>query len=319
MSQQNLASYHLESKYGPLHANALGYELNGHDQYVDLPGQWGGSHWPAITVSAWIRPRVHTGDFQAILSPADTSFIHFQLHNEGTGHIAIYTDQGAVQLPVIPVEPLNLWRHVAVIAKSGESKLLIDGEQYGNTNTKAFNYILPTSGLFIGRGYQNGRHFNGKIAGLQVWQHPLEHETIHQELYRYLAEKPALPPKLPLPEKVGLLSYHGKYASAQADGRLECNRDWLRGWEIFTVEDAGNGKVGLKSYHGKYLSAQPDGSLACDRDWLRGWEMFSVEQSGDKIGLRSYHGHYISAQPDGSITCDRPWLRGWELFTAKKA
>lgn len=34
-------------------------------------------------------------------------------------------------------------------------------------------------------------------------------------------------------------SHHGKYLSAQADGRLECNRQQAQQWEAFTLEFVG--------------------------------------------------------------------------------
>jgi hypothetical protein len=319
MGNLKLASFHLTSKHGKLHANALGFEFNGKDDFIDLPSHWGGPNWKTLTVEAWINPSANTGDFQAILSPKDTSFIHFQLHNKGVGNIAIYTDQGSVMLPVIPVEPLNQWRHVAVVVESGNSNLLIDGQQYGETNTKEFNYILPTDDLNIGRGYQGGRHFKGKIGNVHIWHDVRPHEHIHGDLYRFMADKPEIQTSTPVATIFGFKSYHGKYMSAQPNGTMECNRDHLRGWEKFTVEDAGNGTVGLKSYHGKYLSAQPDGRLECNRDHLRGWEKFTLEENGGKVGLKGFHGKYISAQPDGTITCDRDWLRGWEKFTKEPA
>lgn len=324
MSNLNVQHFSLTSKHGALHSHAIGYEFNSNDDFIALPSSWGGSGWAAITVEAWIKPSQNTGDFQAILSPSDTTFVHFQLHNKGVGNISVYTDQGAVLLPVIPVEPLNQWRHVAVLAKSGETKLLIDGVQFGDTNTKEFNYITHSDEVFIGKGYGNGRHFKGQIGDVHVWQDGREHEHIHADIYNFLTDKPDKypdPGPAPAPSStvVGLKSAHNKYMSAQPDGTMQCNRDHLRGWEKFTVVDAGGGKVGLKSIHGKYLSAQPDGRLEVNRGRLLGWEKFTMEEKNGKVGLKGIHNKYVSAQPNGTITCDRDWLRGWELFNKESA
>ncbi len=314
-------SFHIDSQHGRLHMDANGHSFNGSSDFVALPSRWGGHGWSEVTVEAWIRPTANTGDFQAIVSPADTSFVHFQLHNEGVGNCAVFTDNGAVVLPVIPVEPLNRWRHVAIIAKSGETKLLIDGVQYGNANTTEFSFVTASDAVFIGKGHAGGRHFQGDIGDVHIFQDAREHGHVHGQLYQYLTDKPSTDPipgpvdPTPATTTFGYKSWHGQYMSAQPDGRMEANRDWLRGWEIFTVEDAGDGKVGLKSFHGKYLSAQPDGTLQCNRDWLRGWEMFTREESNGRVGFKSFHGKYISAQPDGTLQCNRDWLRGWELFT----
>lgn len=312
MSSPTLESFPLVSQHGPLHHSALGHTFDSPDDFITLPSTWGGPHWKELTVEAWINPSANTGDFQAIVSPANTTFVHFQIHS--IGNISVYTDQGLILLPVIPVEPLNQWRHVAVIAKSGASKVLIDGNQYGSTNTKTFNYITPTNELYIGKGHAGGRHFKGRISDVHIWQEAREHEHIHGDLYKYLTDKPELvvPPAVSI---FGFKSHFGKYMSAQPNGTMECNRDQLFGWEKFTVEDAGEGKVGLKSFHGKYLSAQPDGRLQVNRDWLFGWEKFTLEEQDGKVGLKGAHGKYISAQPDGSIACDRSWLQAWELFS----
>jgi len=74
---------------------------------------------------------------------------------------------------------------------------------------------------------------------------------------------------------VSLRSVHGKYLSAQPDGRAEWNRDYASAWEYFQVEQRHNGKIALKGAHGKYVSAQHDGSVQINRRcgatrWLGG-------------------------------------------------
>ena len=322
---ENHQLFHLSSKHGSLHTEIVGHEFNGQTDFIQLDSSWGGAAWHNCTIEAWINTSANTGDFQAIISPSDHSFIHFQLHT--AGNITIYTDAGPVILPVIPLEPLNLWRHVAVIAKSGGSKLIIDGDQVGETNTTEFNNILETHALYIGKGFNHGRFFNGKIGDIKI-THDKEHEHIHAHIYKFLDSKPEMkkpepPTPAPAPTPVstvfGFKSYHGKFMSAQPNGTIECNRNHLLPWEKFTIVDGENGKVGLKSVHGKYVSAQPDGSLTCDRPWLQGWELFTMEEVDGKVGLKGHHGKYISAQPDGTITCDRDWLQGWELFAKMDA
>ncbi len=326
MATPSSQSFHLESQYGKLHQDAIGFEFNGTDDFIALPSHWGGNGWHVVTLEAWIKVSEDTGDFQAILSPGDTTFVHFQTHREGVGNISIYTDQGAILLPTIPTAPLNQWRHVAVIAESGASRLMIDGHQVGDINTKTFNYVTATDELFVGKGHANGRFFKGQIAGLKIWHDAKDHANMVEELYRHLDVKPEIgivsvtptPHSEPEGEKenavFGYKSAHGKYMSAQPDGRMECNRDHLHGWEKFTVEKTDGGKIGLKSIHGKYLSAQPDGRLEVNRDHLLGWEKFTVEENNGRVGFKSAHGKYISAQPDGSIVCNRDRLASWEMF-----
>lgn len=116
---------------------------------------------------------------------------------------------------------------------------------------------------------------------------------------------------------VSLLSVHGKYLSAQPDGRAEWNRDHASTWEYFQVEQRHNGKITLKGAHGKYVSAQNDGSVQINRDAAPpgGWEEFTVEDRGNNVVcLKSCHGKYLSAQQNGTAQWNRDHAPrgGWE-------
>ena len=98
---------------------------------------------------------------------------------------------------------------------------------------------------------------------------------------------------------VSLKSVHGKYLSAQPDGRAEWNRDIASIWEYFDIDKRRGDKIVLKGAHGMYVSAQPDGSVQINRREapLGGWEEFTVEHRGNDIFcLKSCHGKYLSAQ-----------------------
>ena len=114
---------------------------------------------------------------------------------------------------------------------------------------------------------------------------------------------------------VSLRSVHGKYLSAQPDGRAEWNRDHAGGWEYFQVELRHNGKIALKGAHGMYLSAQLDGSVQINRRLAQGWEEFTVEDRGNNVVcLKSCHGKYLSAQQNGTAQWNRDHAPrgGWE-------
>ena len=111
--------------------------------------------------------------------------------------------------------------------------------------------------------------------------------------------------------KVSLRSIHGKYLSAQPDGRAEWNRDHASTWEYFHLEERQGGKIALRSAHGMYVSAQPDGSVQINRGAAPpgGWEEFTIQtrsiqpvgQGGyNVVCLKSCHGKYLSAQQDGT-------------------
>ena len=118
--------------------------------------------------------------------------------------------------------------------------------------------------------------------------------------------------------KVSLRSVHGKYMSAQPDGRAEWNRDIASIWEIFHLEERQGGKIALRGAHGMYVSAQPDGSVQINRRAAPpgGWEEFTVEIRQNVVCLKSCHGKYLSAQQDGTAQWNRDHAPrgGWEEF-----
>ena len=116
---------------------------------------------------------------------------------------------------------------------------------------------------------------------------------------------------------MSLRSVHGKYLSAQPDGRAEWNRNIAAEWEYFQVEQRHNGKIALKGAHGMYVSAQPDGSVQINRREAPpgGWEEFTVEDRGNNVVcLKSCHGKYLSAQQNGTAQWNRDHAPrgGWE-------
>ena len=125
--------------------------------------------------------------------------------------------------------------------------------------------------------------------------------------------------------KVTFKSVHGKYLSAQPDGRAEWNRDRADEWEYFHLEKRQGGKIALRGAHGMYVSAQPDGSVQINRKAAPpgGWEEFTVEHQFiqpvgrggyNAVRLKSVHGKYLSAQSDGRVEWNRDHAPdgGWE-------
>ncbi|MBS73237.1 MAG: hypothetical protein CMA91_03165 [Euryarchaeota archaeon] len=119
--------------------------------------------------------------------------------------------------------------------------------------------------------------------------------------------------------KIALKSVHGKYLSAQPDGRAEWNRNIASEWEYFHLEKRQGDKITLKGAHGMYVSAQPDGEVQINRQAAppTGWEEFTVEDRGNNvICLKSIHWKYLSAQMDGTVQWNRDSAPkgGWEEF-----
>ena len=84
-------------------------------------------------------------------------------------------------------------------------------------------------------------------------------------------------------DKVAFKTAHGKYVSAQPDGRLEADRDEVKEWEHFTVvSDKEVGKkirptedaVSFKTHFGKYVCVEPDFKVVANREKVDKWEQF---------------------------------------------
>jgi PKD repeat protein len=149
------------------------FHFNGTDAFVQLPGTFGGG--PEITLEAWVKTDQTTSDFQAIVAPIAQEFVHLQLFD--IGNIAVYTDQGPLLLPIILQTPTGVFRHIALSAKPGDTRLYVDGTLYA-TSSFAFSQITPTSSLRIGSGYAGGRFFTGSIDEVTIYNRALSGSEI---------------------------------------------------------------------------------------------------------------------------------------------
>lgn len=72
-------------------------------------------------------------------------------------------------------------------------------------------------------------------------------------------------------------------------------------WEIWRVEDAGNGQVYLVSAHGLQLGADPSGRVYTHSN-RQEWERWRFVVGPNKTTLiRSAHGQHLGVRPDGSV------------------
>ncbi|MEH6538409.1 MAG: LamG-like jellyroll fold domain-containing protein, partial [Psychroserpens sp.] len=143
--------------------------FDGVNDYVQLPGSWGGTETSELTIEAWVFVDATTsGAFQAIASSYTADFVHFQMY-QGGGNNVVYVNTGAAVLPIIPQTQIQTWKHVALVAKSGDSKVYVNGIQVGGTIATTFANLLPTTNLSIGRGNQGGRLMKGSIDELRIW------------------------------------------------------------------------------------------------------------------------------------------------------
>lgn len=152
----------------------------GSNSYVSLPGSWGGTAWREITVEGWVNVRTVASDFQAIVSSTGGSFVHFQVHT--FGNVALYTDTlSYVPLPIPAPAPLSTWRHIAVVGQSGNSRIYVDGVQFGAASGAAFSYVLLANEVRIGSGFA-GRFFNGLLDEVAIYDHALPQSRIQAHI-----------------------------------------------------------------------------------------------------------------------------------------
>ena len=160
------------------------FNFDGVDDFVQLPGSWGGEQ--EATISAWVKTAATNNTFQAVVSSTNSGeFIHFQLAEPNVGgNIVVYTDSGIVSFPTIPQSPVGVWRHIAITAKSGDSNLYVDGNLFAHS-TISFGFIKTTSNLRIGAGFP-GRHFNGAIDEVKIYNRALTAAEVAQNSQQYL-------------------------------------------------------------------------------------------------------------------------------------
>ena len=107
--------------------------------------------------------------------------------------------------------------------------------------------------------------------------------------------------------KIALKGVHGKYLSAQPDGRAEWNRDIANEWEYFHLEKRQGARSHSRAHTACTFQHRP---MACKSTAEAappgGWEEFTVEDRGNNVVcLKSCHGKYLSAQQDGTAQWNR--------------
>jgi hypothetical protein len=154
-----------------------------------------------------------------------------------------------------------------------------------------------------------------------------------------VAQPATMAPNLKMNDLISLKSSHGKYLVAEADGRLNANRDQIGPWEKFRILDPNNiastrevrygDIISLHSDHGKYVVAEADGRANANRDAIGPWEKWTIldpnnPNSGSvipddgRIALKSFHGKYMVAEADHTVNANRDAIGPWEIWAIIK-
>lgn len=162
--------------------------FDGTNDYLVVPGTWGGASWAEVTAEAWIRVDGTTtapDKMQAIISTTTSNmFIHFQMLATGDKfNVAVYGDTGSAVVgfnPSAAALSFGSWHHVAVSVKSGSIVLYADGKVVGSSSF-AFGNLLPIGAgqqLRIGSGYGNARFFKGALDEVAIYKRALSVDEI---------------------------------------------------------------------------------------------------------------------------------------------
>ncbi len=191
--------------------DAYAAAFNGTSDYEEKSGNWGNG-WTEMTIEAWVKSNGSNGDFQTIVS-GNEGFVHFQMTSNADGNNAVYLSNGfVILLPTLP-DATTEWRHVAIVVKSGDSKVYQNGEMIGQANYLGFGdgTIVPTNHIRLGSNSQYGRYLNGKLADVRIWN-----------VARTRAEIQAGMHNAPAPGTTGLVgAYHRQFASPEMAAQLD--------------------------------------------------------------------------------------------------
>jgi len=114
---------------------------------------------------------------------------------------------------------------------------------------------------------------------------------------------------------VTIKSFHGKYVSAEGNGKANANQNKIGPSETWTVTFVKTNKVTFKSSFGKYLVAEANGDANANRNVASTWETFTVVDKGNgNFAFKSYHGKYLVAESNGDLNANRDEASIWETF-----
>eukprot|EP00419_Tripos_fusus_P017235 CAMPEP_0172753758 /NCGR_PEP_ID=MMETSP1074-20121228/156615_1 /TAXON_ID=2916 /ORGANISM="Ceratium fusus, Strain PA161109" /LENGTH=258 /DNA_ID=CAMNT_0013586515 /DNA_START=163 /DNA_END=936 /DNA_ORIENTATION=+ len=93
--------------------------------------------------------------------------------------------------------------------------------------------------------------------------------------------------------------------------KVSCNRPWIKAWEKFVVEDAGNGKIALRGGRRKKYCTVSRKKFKCSSKRLGKSEKFIVEELGNgQIALKDSKGKYCTDE-GRRIKCNAKKVGAW--------
>jgi len=159
-------------------AGALGQalELDGVDDFVEIPHSDSLTVSKEVTVTAWIRATQYTGttgaEYQGIVAKSNSPRSYsLYLYSSGSLH---FSTNGVGTMSTTKV-PLNEWAHVAAEIVGGTQKYFINGVAAGVDGT---GVTLPgasdQANVVIGKTWESSREFYGRIDDVRIYNNALD-------------------------------------------------------------------------------------------------------------------------------------------------
>jgi len=130
---------------------------------------------------------------------------------------------------------------------------------------------------------------------------------------------PVVPVVQPPQPTITIRSYHGKFLSAEPDGKVLANAHEAKEWEHFVIQPGFIlGTISLRSFHGKFLCSEKDHTVHWNRDVAKEWESWTLIDHGATWNLRSYQGKFLCIEPSGHVVANRDNAKTWETLTVTR-
>jgi hypothetical protein len=180
----------------PVGSARYALELDGVNDYVEIPSNSGLDLGANFTIEAWIKPAAGYGVPRdgciALVNrrgPDESSPPAYLLGLNGQGNLLFWTYDGSKlsQLTSKATVPVDRWTHIAGVLENGTLKVYLNGRLDNSAESKA---VTPQSGggtLSIGADPVSGNYFKGQLNQVCLWNLSRDQADIEQTMYQPLA------------------------------------------------------------------------------------------------------------------------------------
>jgi hypothetical protein len=172
-------------------------DLDGANDYVELPNETQYDFTNQMTVEAWIKVDQFNKNWQAIVTKGDNSWRLHRNNNTNFINFAINTSAGGSGVTSTTNVNDGQWHHLAGVYTGTQLRLYVDGVLEAQTNI-ALNINNSDHPVRIGENAQaTNRYFDGKIDEVRIWNLARTQKQIRESMHLVLRGNES-----------GLVSYH---------------------------------------------------------------------------------------------------------------